>query len=147
MLEYLGCGLKNIWLKNGYSVVQTAYGEAVSIHNLEGLHKTIGIFLVHNSPLLSAEEFRFLRKELNLSQISLANMLGVGESTVRAWENNRSKKTSIIAERMLRALYLDKVNGNETLNKLLERISQLDRDKHINEITLEETNSIWKEAA
>ena len=39
MIHYTSCGLQNIWLKNGYEVIETAYGKATSIHDVEGLHK------------------------------------------------------------------------------------------------------------
>jgi len=147
MLHYIGCGLEYIWLKNGYTIVKTNYGESTSIHDIEGLHKAIGLFLINNKPELTADEFRFLRKELNLSQSNLAALLGVSESSIRAWENNRAQKCSAPAERMLRALYLEHINGNDEINCLLERISQLDREIHQDEITLEETTSGWKQAA
>lgn len=33
------------------------------------------------------------RKEPDLSQANIASLLGVSESSVRAWENNRSKSS------------------------------------------------------
>ncbi len=146
LYHYIECGLKNIWLKNGYTIHETSYGEAVSFHDIEGLHKIIGLSIARNKPDLTPDEFRFLRKEMNLSQSALADLLGVGESTIRSWERGRANKSSEPASRMLRALYLDKINGNEALNDLLERISQLDRDIHERKLTLEETNSGWQEA-
>lgn len=146
MLNYISCGLDNIWLKNGYTIIQTNYGEAISIHDIEGLHRAIGLYLVNNVPELSGPELRFLRKELDLSQVDLASFLNVSESTVRAWENDRSK-ISGPAERLLRVLYQEKVNGHEAINELLERMSQLNRDIHLHKILLEETDSGWKQAA
>ncbi len=145
MFHYISCGLKNIWLKNGYTTINTAYGDSTSIHNIEGLHKAIGLFLVNNKPKLTGSELRFLRKELDLSQTNLASLLGVSESSVRAWENNRSKSSP--AEKMLRLLYQEKVHGHKDINILLERISQLNRDAHQSKIWLEETTSGWRQAA
>ncbi|SDY38666.1 DNA-binding transcriptional regulator [Nitrosomonas sp. Nm58] len=146
MLHYTSCGLQNIWLRNGYTTVKTAYGEATSIHDLDGLHKAIGLYLVNNKPRLTGAELRFLRKELDLSQSHLATMLGVSEPSIRGWENNRSK-VSAPAEKILRAMYAAKVNGHRDINSLLERISQLNRDIHSVKIELEETKSGWKQAA
>lgn len=146
MLHYISCGLINIWLRNGYKTIKTAYGEATSIHDIEGLHKTIGLFLVNNKPKLTGSELRFLRKELDLSQNNLANLLGVSESSIRAWENNRAKASGP-AEKMLRLLYQQKVNGHKDINDLLERISQLNRDIHQSKIWLEETKTGWQQAA
>ena len=147
MLHYISCGLDNIWLVNGYGVIETPYGKATAIHNIEGLHKAIGLFLVNNKPQLDGSEIRFLRKELDLSQVNLADLLGVSESSIRSWEHNRAK-VSIPAEKMIRLLYEEKVNGNKGINELLERISQLNRDIYQSKkILLEETNSGWKKAA
>lgn len=146
MLHYISCGLMNIWLKNGYETIKTPYGEATSIHDTEGLHKAIGLFLVNNKSRLTGAELRFLRKELDLSQNNLANLLGVSESSIRSWENSRAKASGP-AEKMLRLLYQQKVNGHKDINDLLERICQLNRDTHSDKIWLEETNSGWEKAA
>lgn len=146
MLHYISCGLKNIWLRNGYTTIKTEYGDATSIHDIEGLHKAIGLYLVNYMPVLGKEELRFLRKELDLSQSNLANLLGVSESSIRSWENGRAKVPSP-ADKILRVLYQEKVNGHKDINNLLERISQLNRDTHLNKIWLEETNSGWGKAA
>ncbi len=101
--------------------------------------------MINNKPRLSPTEVRFLRKELNLSQVNLAMLLGVGESTVRSWES-RSKITST-ADRLLREIYKQTVNSENNINDLLHRLSQIDRDNHEKKIFLEETNSGWGEAA
>ena len=146
MFHYMSCGLQNIWLRNGFTEVETKYGKAVSIHDIEGLHKTIGLRLINNKPKLTGSELRFLRKELDLSQVSLAMMLGVSESSIRGWENNRTH-ASPPAEKMIRLMYEGKVNGNEDINKLLEKISQLNHVTNKEKFFLEETSAGWKEAA
>lgn len=146
MLHYTSCGLDYIWLRNGYTAIPTNYGEATSVHDIEGLHRAIGLYLINNVPRLSGPEIRFLRKELDLSQTDLANFLNVSESTIRAWENDRSK-ISGPAEILLRALYQEKTNENKAINDLLKRISQLNKSVHLQKIFLEETDSGWKQAA
>jgi len=121
--HYDSCGLPNIRLKNGFTIKESNYGEVVSIHNLEGLHRAIGLGLVNNKPTLSCDEVRFLRKEMDLPQVQLAALLGVSESTVRNWEKDRAEVPGP-ADRMLRTLYLEFVNEGST------RVSQLNRDQH-----------------
>jgi len=41
MYHYKECGLKNVWLVNGFEIKKTPYGKRVSITNLPGLHKLI----------------------------------------------------------------------------------------------------------
>ena len=90
MYHYTGCGLRNIWLKNGYEHWNTPYGKGVAIADLEGLHRAIGLALVQHKPRLSGAEVRFLRSELDFSQSDLAKVLGVGETSVRGWEKHRT---------------------------------------------------------
>lgn len=146
MFHYTSCGLRNIWLRNGFSIKQTAYGKAVAIHNVEGLHKAIGLHLVNNKKSLSGSEVRFLRKELDMSQAQLAQVLGVGETTVRGWENNRTKITKP-ADRMLRVLYREHVDGDGKVRELVERLAELNREAMSSKLELVETNKGWKAAA
>lgn len=147
MFHYKSCGLKNIWLVNGYEEIDTPYGKATSIHNLEELHAVIGMSLVLDKPKLTGSELRFLRKELDLSQSNLAGLLDVNQSSIRAWESGRTKISSP-AERLIRLLYIEKIKGHKEINEFLERISQLNRDIYQAEkFLLEESSSGWKQAA
>jgi DNA-binding transcriptional regulator YiaG len=147
MHHYTGCGLKNIWLKNGYTLKTTPYGKAVSIQNLEGLHKVIGLDLIMNKKHFSGLDIRFLRKELDLSQIDLAHFFGVGDTTVRNWESGRGKIAEP-AERLLRVLYREQACGDGKIKELLDRLGQLNRDNHRAKMTFEETaKGIWRTAA
>ena len=146
MYHYRGCGLSEVWLKNGYTLRTTKYGEAVSIRDVEGLHNTIGLHIIGHSAVLAAEEVRFLRKELDMSQVTLGNILGVSESTIRNWEAGRGP-IDPSADRLLRSLYSEHVTGDGHVRELIERISQLNRDIHAARLELEECGSGWCEAA
>ena len=146
MFHYTSCGLRNIWLRNGYVVRKTPYGEAVAIHNVEGLHCVIGLYLVRNKPRLSGAEVRFLRKELDMSQSDLASILGVSENSVRGWENHRTKITRP-AERLLRYIFVEHVEGDGKIRELIEKISKINRDAYRKELKLEETDAGWIAAA
>ena len=77
-----------------------------------------------------------------MPQVHLAQVLGVGETTVRAWEASRAVITRP-AERFLRALYLEHVEGDGTIRALVERLSQINRDDHHKRIEMSETDSGW----
>jgi len=142
MLHYTECGLRNIWLRNGYTIRETPYGEAVSIHDVEGLHRAIGLYLVDNKPRLNGAEIRFLRKELDLSQRDLADLLGVSEVTLRGWEKGRGRIPKP-AERLLRSLYREHVAGDGRIRELIERLAELNRDIHWRRIEFRETRGGW----
>lgn len=146
MFHYTSCGLRGIWLRNGYVETKTDYGEAIAINDVEGLHKAIGINLVKNRKRLSGAEVRFLRKELDWSQRKLGEILGVSENTVRGWENHRIK-ISNPADRLLRGLYQETVDGDGKFRELVRHISMIDRKELANRLELEETSQGWKKAA
>ena len=87
---------------------------------------------------------RFLRKELGISQRALAGMVGGSEQTVSLWE--RRGRIPQSADRLLRAMYLEKVNGNVKVTELLNRINELDREDR-DRIDLVVDNGHWRRAA
>lgn len=144
MLHYTSCGLRNIYLENGYEVHRTAYGQGVAIADVEGLHRAIGMALVRNKPALSGAEFRFLRKELDLSQKQLARYIGIQEQTLSKWE--RQGRVPRYAERFLRALFREYAEGNAQIRQLVDRLAELDRAEQ-NRLTFDHTDEGWREAA
>lgn len=144
MLHYTSCGLRNIWLSNGYDERDTPYGKASSIRDAEGLHRAIGRWLVANKPRLSGAEFRFLRKELGISQGALAQMLGNDEQSVSLWE--RRGQVPVWADRFLRALYRETTEGNAQIRAMVDRLVQLDQDEH-ERLTFQRARSGWRAKA
>ena len=59
MYDYTESGLDNVYLKNGYKIHKTVYGEGVSIENTDGLHKVIAKWLVEMPKPLIGAEVRF----------------------------------------------------------------------------------------
>ena len=86
--HYTGCGLDNVWLCNGYTLHEDAYGQSVSIDNLDSLHRAIGSFLADKAAPLTGAEARFLRIEMDLSQKRLGELLGRDAQTIALWEKN-----------------------------------------------------------
>jgi putative transcriptional regulator len=145
--HYTSCGLKNVWLRNGFDERDTSYGKGIAIQDVEGLHRAIGLYLVQNKPRLSGAEIRFLRKELDMPQSQLGMLLGVSENTLRGWENNRTRITKP-AERMLRVLYYEYARGASlVIRDLILQISQLNREIHIKKMEFEKTEETWSAAA
>lgn len=147
MYHYTESGLRNVWLRNGYKEHDTPYGKGISIHDTEGLHRAIGVFLVTQKPHLSGAEVRFLRTEMDLSQSDLGRILGVGETTIRGWESGRNKITKP-AERLLRSLYKEAVDGQTGVRQLLDMISQMNRDAFLwKKLDFEAADQGWRQAA
>ena len=124
MFHYLGCGLPNVFLKNGYELIDSPYGKGVTIHDLEGLHNAIGKIIVSSAGALTGQEFRFLRTELELSQAMLANLLGCEEQAVARWEKGKNKRVNAPAERLLRLLYRESKLGSKNFAPLLKTLQE-----------------------
>lgn len=126
MYHYVESGLTNVWLRNGFVVKETAYGEAVAITDVKGLHDVIGKSVAEKPAALSGPEFRFLRKELGLSQDSLGEIMGVSSQSVANWE--KSGKVPMVNDRYLRGLYLEAKTGEADLMAAINSINELDHD-------------------
>lgn len=86
MFEYTGSGLDGIFLKNGYTIVDSPFGDGVAIEDLEGLHRAIAAEILRQKTPMTGHQFRFLRKEQDLVQAELAAMLRVDTQTIARWE-------------------------------------------------------------
>lgn len=127
MLHYIDCGLPDVWLQNGYTIEETPYGRAVSIRDLDGLHRAIGLYIAHNCPVLTRHGFKFLRKEMDLSQTALAGLIGVVDSTIRHWESGRGDIPST-ADRLMRVLYVEYTRDGSEIRQMIEQIGDMVRE-------------------
>lgn len=145
MYHYRECGLRNVWLANGYDVHDTPYGEGISIHDIEGLHKAIARGLVSKGGRLTGTELRFMRQEMGLSQAKLAQLLGNEAQTVALWEKRGGQPK--MADRLIRAIYREQQEGNAHIIQMIERLVDTDIEEADARLTLEQDDSGWKLAA
>lgn len=145
--HYTESGLDNVWLMNGYKVHSTPYGEGISIHDTEGLHKAIGLQIVQYPSPIQGMELKFLRLEMDLTQKALGGLLNVDEQSVRRWEKARKKAINGAADRLLRALYTEYVEGADgSVRRMVDRLAKLDQ-RDAASIRLCETGNGWKPQA
>lgn len=144
--HYKESGLDNVFLENGYTVHQTPYGEGVSIKDTDGLHRLIGEWLAAVPKKLNGAEFRYLRLQMEMSQRSIAALLGAEEQAVRRWEKYRTKPVNGPADRMIRLLYSEYVGGNVRIREAVDRLAELDQIDHA-ELRIVEDHDHWKAAA
>ncbi|MGH7091347.1 MAG: helix-turn-helix domain-containing protein, partial [Stellaceae bacterium] len=123
---------------------RTAYGPGVAIENVEGLHNAIALLLVNHKPRLSGAEFRFLRKELDMSQARLAHVLGNDAQSVALWE--KRGRVPKWADRFLRALYREHAQGNANIIELVNRLNDMDQAE-FRKMRFEETGKGWQPKA
>jgi putative transcriptional regulator len=103
--HYVECGLDNIYLLNGFTFDECDGEEYVSIENVDGLWKAIGLNIVTKKKMMSPKEIRFLRGQMDMTQSELAAMLRVDDQTVARWEKGRVRLPGP-ADLALRCSYL-----------------------------------------
>ena len=147
MYHYRECGLRNVWLANGYDKHETPYGEGVSIHDVEGLHRAIARNLVRKPGKLTGTELRFLRQEMRLSQSKLAEMVGNEAQTIALWEKRGGQPK--LADRFIRAIYRERDEGNAHIQEIIDRLIDADIEEGEGvRITLEKGHHLdWRLAA
>lgn len=143
MYHYTECGLQNVWLTNGYDICEVDGEKAVSISDVDELHEVIGRSVAAKSNL-NASEIRFFRKELGLSQKRLADLLGSTEQTVSLWERRGRMPKGY--DRLIRLLYLEKIDGNVKVQEIINRLIELDF-RLSEKLILSDTRSGWRLAA
>ena len=143
MYHYTECGLKNIWLVNGFKIQKTSYGEGASIENADGLDRAIASTIVRKKQIISGSELRFLRHQMGLSQTSLANLIGNNVQSIALWEKHG--KLPKWADKLIRLIYMGHSDGNETVRAAITMLNDMDRVLN-QKIVFEETESGWRES-
>lgn len=127
--HYTECGLEDVWLENGFAEADGKMGRTVSFMDVDGLHALIGEAIATNKSRLRPSEIRFLRHELDLSQSTLATLLGTEEQNVYRWEADKAKIPGP-AQKLLAILYLESIKHDSGIREPLERLSRLGAEDH-----------------
>jgi DNA-binding transcriptional regulator YiaG len=115
--RYAACGLDNVYLLNGVALEETDYGPMVTIEKLNALHRAIGLHIIEKAEPMSGPEFRFLRKEMELTQRELAAMMKISGQTIANYEKGNTSLGP--ADPLMRITYLLHIIPGETRAKLL----------------------------
>ena len=141
--QYTEFGLNDVYLVNGFELVDGK----LKIHDIFGLHRAIGRWLVSTGKRLSGGEMRFLRHELELSQSSLARLPGVSGQSVLRWEVKRSSRDirNRVAEKTLRLIYLERELGDLRVSMVLDELADLeDKSEQLVEFSYSDAKK-WQE--
>jgi DNA-binding transcriptional regulator YiaG len=127
--HYKRCGLDNIYLVNGFEAEPAEDGRYVTVLDVDGLHRAIGVHLVSNRKFLAPNEIRYLRRTLDLSQAELGRLINQSSQQVARWEKGINN-ISGPADRLLRLVFIYTLIKEGTCPELpmqfLDRIDALD---------------------
>ena len=141
MKKFDDAGLQNVWLANGFSTKDTAYGSVEIINDVPGLTRAICLALAGKIGRLSGAEFRYLRLHLRLSQKSLAQCFGNTEQAIALW--GKTGRVPLSTDKHARILWQAQEAGNESVKNVVDRINLI--DQLVNQkIVVEETKRGWK---
>lgn len=144
--HYTQSGLDNVWLENGFRVLESPYGRGVAIDDVPGLHRVIGAALVEKAQKLSGKEFRFLRVEMELSQAKLGELLGKTAQSVALWE--KSGKVPPAVDFLIRHIYRQNVLcSRETYVETVEALLHKDRRQLRDKLAFQATGEMWRTAS
>lgn len=124
-LHYTACGLDDVYLLNGFTVEHTAYGDGYAINDIENLHRAIGKHIILQKSMISAKEFKFLRKEMEHTQEELARLLGVSAQQVARYEKD---SVTEMADRLIRVMYVFHLVPAEHRNDIMASFLETLRD-------------------
>lgn len=127
--HYRRSGLDNIYLLNGFDAEWIDGERFVSILDVDGLHKAIGVHLVCHRKTLAPKEIRFLRRTLDLTQAEMGRLIGQSDQQIARWEKGENNINGP-ADRLLRLMFvytLLQSEGGQTLPmEFLNRLDALD---------------------
>jgi DNA-binding transcriptional regulator YiaG len=113
---YRACG-------SGVSEEETDYGPMMQIENINGLHHAIGLHIVEKEEPMNGSEFRFLRKQMRLTQSQLAKEFSnISDQTIANYE--KGKTALVLADALMRERYLRWVLPAETRIEAINLILQ-----------------------
>ena len=144
-VQYLGCGLDNIWLASGYHTDEVDGEASIIVRDLDGLHIAIGRSLVKRKKILSGKEIRFLRQQMDLTQSELARLIGCDAQQIARYEKGQNRMPGP-ADRVLRMLYREHLNDTCSTRAILEALDELDGRMDERQIFIETADG-WKSAA
>lgn len=142
MYHYTECGLENIYLKNGFVITEEDGEEFVSYTNFDGIQQAIAMAICSQKKWMSSEQFKFLRKEFNLSQSGLGGLLYCDRQTIARWEKTEVEIPRL-TDVMFRALYLESIDKESHVYLTIQALADAEIADIHSQILLEEKDGHW----
>lgn len=103
--KYVESGLDNVILKDISVYECPDCGDVVpEIPCVERIHELIAKNIINKEGRLTGQEIRFLRKQLGITAVEMANKLSVSKTTLSRWENDK-EEVGASNDKLIRLLY------------------------------------------
>lgn len=144
--HYTECGLDNVFLLSGYDQIERNGEMATSIHDIDDLHDCILETLARKKALLTPQEIRFVRREMNLTQVRLGNLIGSKGQCVGRWEKLNGENTPIPVphDLLIKVMVLDHLAGVKPF-VVLQAMTELDEGSSLDaQLAFNDNKDHWK---
>lgn len=127
--HYKMCGLDDVYLLNGFKIHETAHGTGVAVEKADELHLAIGLHLISHRKVLSQKDFKFLRKNMRMTQEGIAEALGVTSQTVARYEKGQTEIPGPV-DRLMRVVFalhlIPEAERTRVLQEVLDAMRELE---------------------
>ena len=143
MYQYKQSGLDNVWLVDGYQIVNTPYGEAVQFEDATSLDLAIANALINQTEPLTGKEFRFLRQQIGMSQSDVASFMHVDPQSV-AKRKKGQVSLPFANEAVMRFIYSSYQEKDAKIYPMLETMKAIDKAKNSRlELSFDKQRTHW----
>ena len=122
-LQYLACGLDDVYLVNGFTITESEGEEVISVENIDDLHVAIALKLITSPAKLKPREFRFLRNNMDLTQTDLGERLGVDVQMIGRYERDEHAIPAPV-DQLLRFHYVLHLLPKDAREELLAEVEE-----------------------
>ena len=144
--HYTECGLDYIFLKNGYTMHETPYGEGVSFDDIEKMNEGIAKVIILNKPVLEGQDLKFLRTVINLTQTTLAELIGITRGGIAKAEAKRSENLTPQMDKLVRIFALKYIDDRK-IRALIDKLGNLEdllEDTKIEMLCVQQGEDGWE---
>ncbi len=145
--HYKDSGLDYVYLTGGVTRMEGPDGEpGYAIADVDGLNKMLAKHVVTSQRPICGQEVRFLRSVLELSQTSLAKIMGVDRSTIARWESQPHEPIRDVNDTAIRLIYAGHQDVTSVMKDVMDVLRAEDEKVHSERITLSFDNG-WSRSA
>lgn len=140
--QYVESGLDNVFISGISPMIDDEGDEVVTIQHINVLHAEIARGIIESDGGINGAELRFLRTEMGLTQVALAELLSVDGQTVGRYERGDTP-IDPTAETLLRRLAGERLV--DAFDKSIEELAMLvHADDAHDEINIEATEDGYR---